>query len=391
MINKYKLITIIAALAISPLLTFGVPILSPSDSIIAIDSNDATSNSNHSESESPSKILDGNVNTYYRNHGGGSWDALYTGFIVTPSGSSTIQSFILKKVLILNPDPDLIDLGNPNSWLLYGTTDAITSTNNSNGTEENWTLIHSGNADITDPEDPNIVEKITNTTGEIVYQIINSTAYTSYRMIFPELKDGFDNYMNIADVIFFPTYDGSGINILSVNDDVIAVQAAPASKYPAGEATSYVIDGNINNKYLNFGKDNSGFIVTPNFGSSVVRAFEIWTADDIPGRDPTNWVLYGTTDTITSIDNSRGTAENWTLIDSGYITLPDERNAYGGMVAVSNSTPYTSYKMIFPEVKDPGGAGVNSMQIAEIQFDTIPEPTALMLLCLCGLTLLRRN
>ena len=384
----YKLIIIISLSAISPLLTFGVPILSPSDSIIAIDSNDATSNSNHSESESPSKILDGNVNTYYRNNGGGNWDALYTGFIVTPSGSSTIQSFILKKALILNPDPDLIDLGNPNSWLLYGTTDAITSTNNSTGTEENWTLIHSGNADITDPEDPNIVEKITNTTGEIVYQIINSTAYTSYRMIFPELKDGFDNYMNIADVIFFSTYDGTGANILSVSDDVIAVQRAPASKYPADQASTYVIDGNINNKYLNFGKENSGFIVTPNFGSSVVRAFEIWTADDISDRDPTNWMLYGTTDTITSIDNSRGTDENWTLIDSGYISLPDERNTYGGFVAVSNNTPYTSYKMIFPEIKD---SSANSMQIAEIQFDTIPEPAALVFLSICSLALLRRN
>ena len=207
-------------------------------------------------------------------------------------------------------------------------------------------------------------------------------------MIFPELKDGFDNYMNIADVIFFSTYDGTGANILSVNDDVIAVQTAPASKYPADQASTYVIDGNINNKYLNFGKENSGFIVTPVFGSSVVRAFEIWTADDVPGRDPTNWVLYGTTDSITSVDNSRGTDENWTLIDSGYISLPEERNTYGGLVAVSNNTPYTSYKMIFPEIKD---SSANSMQIAEIQFDTIPEPAALVFLSICSLALLRRN
>ena len=60
---------------------------------------------------------------------------------------------------------------------------------------------------------------------------------------------------------------------------------------------------------------------------------------------------------------------------------------FGDMVSVDNDTFYTSYKMLFPTLKD---AGANSMQIAEIQFYGIPEPTTLCLLGL-GVVALRRR
>ncbi len=379
MTNKYKLIIVAAALAITPLLTFGEPILSSNDFIIAIDTNavmQSCSRTPDSGNEDADKILDGDSSTKYLNFGGvRGWDALYTGFIVTPDGgSSTIQSFMLTTA----NDSDERD---PSYWALHGTLDTITSTNNSTGTEENWTLIEHGTVAL-----PTARE----TDGPVV-QVINSTAYTSYRMVFPALRDGHDDIMQVADAAFYSTTNGAGANILSATDAIIAVQTAPASCYPSGEAPTVVIDGNVSNKYLNFGKENSGFIVTPAVGSSVVRAFQIWTANDFPGRDPTNWALYGTTDAIASTDNSQGTAESWTLIDSGYITLPADRYTASGMVPVDNSTAYTSYKMFFPEVKDPNGFDIHSMQIAEIQFDNVPEPAALVLLSLGGLAFLCRK
>ena len=71
-----------------------------------------------------------------------------------------------------------------------------------------------------------------------------------------------------------------------------------------------------------------------------------------------------------SVDNSNGDDENWTLIDEGTVELPVERFIEGPIVTVNNpsSTAYTSYRMIFPTVKDPEGDGADSMQIAEIQF-----------------------
>jgi len=380
--KQSKLFIIIAMLAITPLLSFGTPILAPGDSILAINANIAMrsfSNSPSDNKANPSNVVDGTTERKYMNYGGGGWDALYCGFIVTPVlGSSTIKSFTLSR-----PSNSTQQDRDPTTWIIYGTTDAILSINNSNGTAENWTLIDEGTI--------SIPEAASSTSPPVL--VNNSTPYTSYKMVFPALRNGYDNTMQVGEAAFYSTTDGTGANILSINDtnNIMGVQTAPGSKYPSGEAPNYVIDGDINTKYLNYGRENSGFIVTPTSGSSVVRAFEIWTAGDAPERDPTNWLIYGTTDAITSADNSRGLAENWTLIDQGYITLPEARNISGGIVPVNNiSTAYTSYKMIFPDLKDTQAA--NSMQIADIQFDTVvPEPTVLLLLSLGGLALLLRK
>ena len=53
-------------------------------------------------------------------------------------------------------------------------------------------------------------------------------------------------------------------------------------------------------KYLNYGKVNSGFIITPAARPSTVTSFQITTANDIANRDPSAWSLYGTNDAITS-------------------------------------------------------------------------------------------
>jgi len=174
-----------------------------------------------------------------------------------------------------------------------------------------------------------------------------------------------------------------GTDILAPGDFIIAIDADGGSRSPGAETVDHAIDGVIQ-KYLNFGdgaggdEQNTGFIVTPAFGSSVMDSFQITTANDAEPRDPASWALYGTNEQIVSADHSDGTAESWTPIDSGSISLPAGRNTPGPVVAVNNSTSYRSYKMIFPTVKD--AAAANSMQIAEIQFFGVgknarrPEP-----------------
>ena len=76
---------------------------------------------------------------------------------------------------------------------------------------------------------------------------------------------------------------------------------------------------------------------TPSGGPSIVESFQITTANDAEERDPSSWELYGTNDPITSVDNSQGDGENWTLIDSGEVSLPTERNTEGPIVAVNNN------------------------------------------------------
>lgn len=137
------------------------------------------------------------------------------------------------------------------------------------------------------------------------------------------------------------------------------------SSYPAGESPSHALDGNPSTKYLNFGEQNSGLIITPVSGASIVRSMRLTTANDAADRDPASYQIYGTNSPITSVDNSTGLAENWTLISSGTLSLPGTRLTDGPLVSFANSTSYTSYKILFPTVKNAGGA--NSMQVADIR------------------------
>lgn len=344
-----------------------MPILSPGDAIYAVDLDGLVSNSSYPGGEAPANLLDGNSGTKYLNFAGAN-----SGFIVTPNfGTSLVQSFQLTTA----NDAEGRD---PVGWELYGTNDAITSVDNSTGLSENWTLIDSGTMAL--PSDRFAPGPVVPVAGGALYE--------SYRMIYPELKG--DPLMQVADVGFYPAPDGTGPNVLSSLDSILAIHAGPDSRYPGAESPAMAIDGNIDTKYLNFGQVNSGIIVTPSIGPSILDAFQITTANDSPERDPVVWELYGTNDAIVDGDNSDGSGEMWTLICAGTMHLPDERKALGPMYDICNQDQaYTSYMMYFPTVKD--GDAANSLQIAEIQFYGVPEPATICLLGLGGLALIRRR
>lgn len=348
----------------------GFALLSPGDPIIAVDADGLVtrSNSSYPGGEAPPNALDGNSGTKYLNFAGPS-----TGFIVTPGAATAVKSFTLTTA----NDAEGRD---PTTWKLWGTNDPITSVDNSSGLAESWALIGEGTVSL---------PAARYTLGPVV-SVSNSTLYSSYRMLFPTLKG--DSLMQVADVAYYTTSDGSGSTALSASDPILAIHApdpSQDSRYPGAESPANAIDGTLN-KYLNFGKENSGFIVTPGVGPTTVDSFQITTANDSPERDPVQWWFYGTNDAIVSGDNTEGNAETWTLICAGTMFLPEERNTLGPLYQIANQDqPYTSYKMLFPTVKDEGAA--NSMQIAEIQLYGVPEPATMCLLGLGGLALLRRR
>ena len=317
------------------------PLLSLDDAVVAVHPVTA-SNSSYPEAEAPADALDGDVGTKYLNGGG-----FGAGFIVTPVGSPTVRSFVITTA---NDFPGR----DPAEWALYGTNDPITSEDNSGGTNENWTLIGSGSVAL--PEDRQVA-------GPVV-AVANEASYASYRMVFTSLKDN-NTIMQIADIQFYDDAAGAGTPLLSASDPILAIgRVVGLSNHPAAEGPLRLLDELIGTKYLNFGAAQSGFIVTPAAGSTVVNMFVLRTANDNVERDPTSYELYGTTDPITSPNNSTGTDENWTLIASGSLDLPNARLQVGDIVPVANTAMYTSYKMIFPTLK---GAG-NSLQLAEAQF-----------------------
>jgi hypothetical protein len=153
--------------------------------------------------------------------------------------------------------------------------------------------------------------------------------------------------------------------------------------------------GQPSTKYLNFGEQRSGIIITNSEGPVDVNFMGLTTANDAVERDPASYELYGTNDPITATQNSNSNGtEVWTLISSGPLSLPGTLPNGGGddarftrrMVRVDSPSNYTSYRLIFPTVKD--AAAANSMQIADIQFFTaIPEPAGLALGCMAVLAL----
>lgn len=333
-------------------------ILGIGDTIIAIDADVATNSASPGGEQAPLAI-DNDTATKYLN-----FATTRSGFIITPSGSGAVQSFIMTTG---NDAPGR----DPSSYEFYGTNDIITSEAHLNGREEDWTLISMG--DITLPGDPAIGDDQRNVAGDPV-GFVNGTDYTSYKMIFPTTKTA-NTIMQFSEIEFLTSMDGSGTDISMPGDFIIPIQDVdftPQSNYPAGENPRLIYDNNVNTKYLNGGGVNSGFIVTPLVGQTVVNGFQITTANDAEIRDPAAYEIYGTNDPIESTDNSYGRDEDWTLIQSGTVTLPTERLTAGGVVAINgNSSAYSSYKVVFPELKDNN----TIMQIAEFELFTPTQAT----------------
>lgn len=188
-------------------------------------------------------------------------------------------------------------------------------------------------------------------------------------------------------------------------DFAIASEGFASNMFPGGEAPSFAIDG-FGQKYLNFGKENTGLVVTAS-GSFVVDSLQIWAANDAIPRDPASYALYGTNVMLSGSPGDSFSMSDFSLISEGALALPDTRN-FGGnnplldetsqTVAFTNDMVFESYMLLFPTLKD--SANANSMQIAEVQLfgervdiAAVPIPAAGLLLIggLFSLGYLRRR
>ncbi|MCC7476551.1 MAG: hypothetical protein IT425_14260 [Pirellulales bacterium] len=353
MIMRLNVVTLFVVLLTVARSSSAYDFLMPSDPIIAIDVDtpQTTPVSNYPGGEAPAKLIDGfygsiSVGNKYLNFGKAG-----TGFIVTPNGgASAIQSFT---IWTANDQANR----DPSSYEIWGTNDAIVSAEHSAGLGgEAWSFVSSGALSLPDTR---------NATSPVV-SFTNASAYTSYKVIFPSIKNNSANSLQISELDAYTSNDATGTEVFAAGSPIRAMGVAFESNTPGGEGVANVINQDAATKYLNFGKDNTGFIVTPSYGSTVLNQFRITTANDAPERDPGSWILYGTNDAIKSRNHSHGDAEAWVPIDSGNLSLPTDRLTVSDPVTVNNTTAYTSYKLVFPTLRDSGAA--DSMQIGEIAF-----------------------
>jgi hypothetical protein len=352
-------------------------ILSPNDFIIGIDGNRSNPGATNTGGEGPTAAFDGNTGTKWLSFG-----RSFTGLIVTPpTGTSIVQS------LSFTTGGDAPER-DPVRYQLFGTNSAITSVNNDTGLAEPWTFIGGGLTGFGLPTDPALGRNATGATQTIS----NTTTYTSYKVVFTQLRSAgngaFDpvtlanaatpNSLQISEVRLF---DNLGTNISNGSTAVVAIDQTDSFS-PATERPLEAIDGfkTASSKYLNFGREGAGLIITPAAGSTTVRGLQLNTGGDVPGRDPSRFQIFGTNSSIVSIQDSEGNAEPWTLISDQLLTLPDARNTDSGIIGFTNETAYTSYKIVFPENKGPDGGGVDSIQFSELELFTVPEPASALLL-----------
>ena len=259
-------------------------ILSPNDFVIGIDGNRNNPGLSNSGAEGPLSAFDGNNSTKWLSFG-----RTFTGLIVTPATAGTVVQSLSFTTGGDAPERD------PVSYQLFGTNSTINSVSDGSGLAETWTLIGGGATGLGASTSPSLAR---NTTGTTV-TVANTTPYNSYKVLFTALRKAgtgaFDpvtlanasnpNSIQLSEVRMF---DGASNNIFATTP-ISAIGIDQTDSFsPPTERPIEAIDGikTSASKYLNFGREGAGLIITPAMGSSTVRGIQITTANDTIARDP---------------------------------------------------------------------------------------------------------
>jgi hypothetical protein len=156
------------------------------------------------------------------------------------------------------------------------------------------------------------------------------------------------------------------------------VQGVPNDgDWPGAETPDLAIDNDTGTKYLHFKGDfdpdagPTGFQVAPASGATIVTEVTFTTANDVPGRDPIAFELYGSND---GIDGP------YTLIAAGDIVDFAGEAEWPRFtmnetpITFENDVAYTNYQVLFTAIRGPVGGSVNSMQIAEVELIGVVAP-----------------
>ncbi len=132
------------------------------------------------------------------------------------------------------------------------------------------------------------------------------------------------------------------------------------NRSPPSETPRHAIDNNSKTKYLNFGKEGSGLVVTIPGEPLLVTGLELTSANDSPDRDPASYLLEGSTD-----------GKRFVRIDGRNVpAFPDRYKSQ--MFEIDNDEAYSVYRLTFPTLR--GGGHTDAMQIAEVRFFASPRP-----------------
>lgn len=196
--------------------------------------------------------------------------------------------------------------------------------------------------------------------------------------------------VDVVDMSSLTAQNSSGYNVLSSKDTVVAVKqtvrggvntlAVSGVDYNAGEGPANLVDGGTTNRYFNRAQDsandpgvNTGFVVTPSMGASIVTGFQLATAADTPPRDPLTITIEGSNAT----NANQAGAGGFTLIYQGTSGLlaNSDRSNWGLCATFTNTTAYKTYRVLI--TRTAGGSGSDGAQYSEARlFGVLQTPLA---------------
>ncbi len=318
---------------------------------------------NWPSAEGPDKVVDSNTGSkflIFRNSN--------AGLILNPTNSNVVFNR-----LSLSTANDASER-DPASYIIYGSTTALSGTAGTNISLAGLTELASGTITLPDNR----------TTGPTVVQFANTTAYASYIVAFPTVRSTTSNTMtqisevqlsqgmNSPSAVAMAGARGGQLSSGTFTFGSIG-SSNPGTNWLANESPDQAIDGSVSTKYLIFRNTGAGLIASPQAGPARVNNLSFWTANDSAERDPLTYEVYGFATAVTARSGTLNVTTNGTLLGSGTLTLPATRNAGPVNVAFANTTEYASYLVVFPTVKN--SPSTTMMQIAEVQFgyNTAPD------------------
>jgi len=156
---------------------------------------------------------------------------------------------------------------------------------------------------------------------------------------------------------------GPGDTVVGVPDDGVTT-GGDDNGWPPNELPPFAFDDQVLTKYLHFrgNVQPTGLRVTPAMGPTVVTGLTFTTANDAIERDPVEYELSGSN---VSIDGPYTLIAEGPIVDFAGGTAWPRRTKGTTPIQFANTVSYKHYQVMFPVVRDPGGA--NSMQIAEVE------------------------
>ncbi|CAI1982337.1 Putative alpha-1,2-mannosidase [Serratia quinivorans] len=210
----------------------------------------------------------------------------------------------------------------PQNWTFAGSNDNV-----------NWSTLDSQSR--TQPFEQRLMNK--------TFSFANQTPYLYYRFVFTP-KAGISHFqiaeIALTGVILRP---GKKIYISSPSGDA-------AGGPTAGEDISKTYDGRDDTKWCLLNPNRNIEWQTQFPQDTRITAYTLTSANDVPERDPHNWLLQGSADGLV-----------WQLLDSQSRSAPFEHRKQQKLFTLTQPATFRYYRFIFTPKP-----GINHFQVAEI-------------------------